>query len=246
VRREVFDPVLSQLARALIQGLYLLLYDHAWHSRNKVVEATVADFAAWTGADPRTLQASIERLCHEKFIVCLFRGHSKSRTRKPRWRVPLAEFALSDTGTPWTPVPRFFIADYFQAFRPSVILSVLLWHQHIGWRNDCWPGLQRLCKLTGWSRRGVYDALHTLGNSGERKKITKHLPRPLNISRTPDQQSRHFRVLALDYTQEERRRNKRSTVSLTPEFANHFGVRGRQESVDDDSSEEAADEQADD
>jgi hypothetical protein len=127
-----------------------------------------------------------------------------------------------------------------------VILSVLLWHQHIGWRNDCWPGIQRLCNLTGWNRRTVYDALRTLSNNGEWKQITEHLPRPLNISRTPDQQSRHFRVLALDYAQEEKRRNKRSTVSLTPEFAKHFGVRGRQQSVDVEFSEETPDEQADD
>jgi hypothetical protein len=241
----VFEQVLPQLGRALVQGLYLLLYDRAWHSRDKVAEATVADFAAWTGADPRTLQASAERLCHEKFIVCVFRGHLKSRTRKPRWQVPLVtDFALSDAGMPWTPVPRFFITDYFRSYRPSVILSVLLWHQHIGWRNDCWPGIERLRRLTGWNRRSVYDALRTLGNNGEWKKITQHLPRPLNISRTADQQSRHFRVLALDYAQEGRR--KRSTVSLAPEFARHFGVRGRQESVDVDFTEESADEQADD
>jgi hypothetical protein len=244
MRRDVFEHVLKQLACALTQGLYLLLYDRVWHSSEKVVEATLSDFSEWTGADTRTLKACVELLCSKQFIVCLSRGHSKSRTRKPRWRVPLAEFALSDTGTPWTPVPRFFIADYFRAFRPSVILSVLLWHQHIGWRNDCWPGIERLSRLTGWNRRSVYDALRTLGNENEWKRVSQNLPRPLEISQSPEQQTRHFRVRALAY--EQKGRNKRSTVSLTPEFAKRFGIRSRQESVDVDFSEETSDAHADD
>jgi hypothetical protein len=238
VRRDVFEHVLKQLAGALIQGFYLLLYDHAWHSRNNVIEATVSDFAAWTGADPRTLQASVERLCHDKLIARVSRGHSKSRTRKPRWRVPLAEFALSDTGTPWTPVPRFFITEYFRCYHPSLILSILQRYQHINWRNDCWVGMKRLCELTGWKRRTVYDALHTLGHENEWKRVSQNLPRPLEISQTSDQQTRHFRVLALSY--EQKGRNKRSTVSLTPKFAKHFDVRSRQQSVDADFSEETS------
>src|SRR5579864_7459969 len=92
VRRDVFEQVLPTLAQPLKQTLYLHLYDRVWHSPSKVVEAAMSDLAEWTGADARTLTPCVERLCREKFLVCSERGHSKSRTRKPRWRVPLAEF----------------------------------------------------------------------------------------------------------------------------------------------------------
>jgi len=71
----------------------------------------------------------------------------------------------------------------------------------------------------------VYEALHTLGKQKEWERISQNLPRPLEISQTPQQQTRHFRVLAVAYEQK-KRRNQRSTVSLTPDFARHFGVRG--------------------
>jgi hypothetical protein len=225
IRKRVFEEVLAKLTQPLSQTLYLQLYDRVWHSPSKAVEATMSDLAEWTGADARTLKPYVELLCREKFLVCLERGRSKSRTRKPRWRVPLAEFSLSDTGNPWTPVPRFFITEYFRAFRPSVILTILQWYQHINWRNDCWVGIARLCQRTGWARRSVYEALHTLGKQKEWERISQNLPRPLEISQTPQQQTRHFRVLAVAYEQK-KRRNQRSTVSLTPDFARHFGVRG--------------------
>ena len=122
-------------------------------------------------------------------------------------------------------VPRFFITEYFRAFRPSVILTILQWYQHINWRNDCWVGIARLRERTGWTRRSVYDALRTLGKQKEWERRSQELPRPLEISRTAQQQTRHFRVLAVAYEQK-KRRNQRSTVNLTPEFVRHFRVRG--------------------
>jgi len=225
IRKRVFEEVLAKLTQPLSQTLYLQLYDRVWHSPSKAVEATMSDLAEWTGADARTLKPYVELLCREKFLVCLERGRSKSRTRKPRWRVPLAEFSLSDTGNPWTPVPRFFITEYFRAFRPSVILTILQWYQYINWRNDCWVGIARLRERTGWTRRSVYDALRTLGKQKEWERRSQELPRPLEISRTAQQQTRHFRVLAVAYEQK-KRRNQRSTVNLTPEFVRHFRVRG--------------------
>ena len=225
IRKSVFEEVLPTLAQPLTQALYLQLYDRVWHSPSKIVEATMSDFSRWTVADARTLKPCVELLCRENFLVCLQRGHSKSRTRKPRWSVPVAEFELSGTGTPWTPVPRFFITEYFRAFRPSVILTILQWYQYINWRNDCWVGIARLRERTGWTRRSVYDALRTLGKQKEWERRSQELPRPLEISRTAQQQTRHFRVLAVAYEQK-KRRNQRSTVNLTPEFVRHFRVRG--------------------
>jgi hypothetical protein len=226
IRKNVFEEVLPTLAQPLPQALYLQLYDRVWHSPSKRVEATLSDFSRWTGADARTLKSCVELLCRENFLACLGRGRSKSRTRKPRWRVPLAEFDLSATGTPWTPVPRFFIAEYFRAFRPSVILTILQWYQHINWRDDTWVGIARLRERTGWTRRSVYDALRTLGKQREWERISQNLPRPLEISQTPQQRTWHFRVLAVAYEQK-KRRNQRSTVNLTPEFARHFGISSR-------------------
>ena len=225
VRRDVFEEVLPTLAQPLTQVLYLQFYDRVWHDPSKVVEATMSDLAEWTGADARTLKPCVERLCRENFLICSERGHSKSRARKPRWRVPLAEFALSGTGTPWTPVPRFFITEYFPCYHPSVILTILQWYQHINWRNDCWVGIARLRERTGWTRRSVYQALRTLGKQNEWQRMSQNLPRPLEISQTPQQQTRHFRVLAVAY-EKKQKRNQRSTVSLTPEFAKRFGVKG--------------------
>jgi hypothetical protein len=238
-RRDVFEQVLPTLAQPLTQVLYLQFYDRVWHDPGKVVEATMSDLAEWTGADARTLRRCVERLFRENFLVCSERGHSKSRTRKPRWKVPLAEFELSGRGTPWTPIPRFFITEYFRCYQPSVILSVLLWHQHIGWKNDCWPGIKRLCKLLGWAPRTVYDALRSLGKQKEWERISQDLPRPLEISQTAQQRTRHFRVLAVVY-EKKQKRNQRSSVSLTPEFAQRFGIssRGR---VDVDYREETRD-----
>jgi len=107
-----------------------------------------------------------------------------------------------------------------------VILTILQWYQHINWGKDCWVGIERLCQRTGWVRRTVYDALRTLGKQKEWERISQDLPRPLEISQTAQQRTRHFRVLAVAY-EKKQKRNQRSTVSLTPEFARRFGISSR-------------------
>jgi hypothetical protein len=137
-------------------------------------------------------------------------------------------------------VPRFFIYDFPRVYPKSILLVILLWHQHIGWHNSCWPGVTRLTKLTGWSSRSVYLALNTMGRKRHWDIFGLNLPLPLEIWTNVDKhgkEHRHFRVRAVFY--EPKRGRGRSAVMLTKEFATLFNVRTGSEFIDLDFQDEA-------
>lgn len=222
VRREVFKEVLPRLRHRRGALLYLVMYDLAWRSKKLRVRANLTDFSRWTGLEVRTIRKCIDELQSEGFIVLVHGGRLRSRERKPRWRVPLAEFDFSKKG-PWTPVPRFILQRYFRAYPKSVLLVILLWHQHIGWHNDCWPGVARLALRTGWSRRAVYNGLNSMGHRHRWAKLRTGLPWPLEISYRQSRSGRevrHFRVRFYNYHR--KKSLGHSVVALDQEFRNFF------------------------
>lgn len=225
VVRAVFQEVLPRLGSAYCQVLFLVLYDKLWHSRDGKIFATPTDMAGWIGADQRTVDACLSELARLDFVIPAELGRRSSRTNKPRWEIPVTQFDFATEG-PWTPVPRFFIHEYPKAFPKSILLAVLLWHQHLNWKNDCWPGVTRLATLTGWSKRSVYQALNTMGHEHRWERLGLSLPWPLQIRTNRDKQGnehRHFSVRAVFYAAKKGR--GRSTVMVTQEFAKFFHIR---------------------
>jgi hypothetical protein len=123
------------------------------------------------------------------------------------------------------PAPRLLFRIYIRTYPKAILLLILLWHQHLSWRNDCWPGVTRLATVTGWSKRKVYQALHEMGSVQEWTKLDLGLPRPLDITwRTNKygQPSRHFQVRAIVYHRKQGRGY--TTFAITKEFADAFSV----------------------
>jgi hypothetical protein len=180
VRREVFTDVLSQLEEKRAAHTYLVLYDKSWRESNHELLATVRTIAKWTRLDERTVRRCLDELTAKGFLTLAREGHLRSRSNAPVWRVPLADFDFEKQG-PWTPVPTYFLYRYFQAYGNSVLLPVLLWHQHIGWKNWGWPGTPRLAKLMNWSRPRVYGALKAMGTEARWKELDTGLPWPLGV-----------------------------------------------------------------
>jgi hypothetical protein len=225
VRREVFEEVLPFCKRTLEQIIYLKLYDKVCHSKARRIDASSIDLAKWTCADWRTVDKCLFVLQYKGFIVRRAYGTRKSRSDKPCWRVPLAEFDFRNKG-PWTPVPRFLIQEYPRFYPPAVLLLILHWRQHIGWNDHCWPGATRLAKDTGWSRRKVYAALRTMGHQNIWTKLGGDLPWPLEVfwrTNKEGKQRRHFRIRAVFY--KSKKGKALPLVGLSPDFAKHFRLR---------------------
>ncbi len=222
VRREVFEDVCPQLKANRGALVYLVLYDQAWRSGDRRVSATVTDVTRWTGLDGRTIQKCLVKLESKGCVVSVRSGRVRSRTNKPVWRVPLAEFDFRKQG-PWTPVPTFILYRYCQAYSKAVLLPVILWHQHIGWRDWCWPGAPRLATLMHWPVARVYAALRTMGRRDRWEKLGTGLPQPLEIQCRRSKKSgwtRHFHVRAVHYQQS----STQPSVRLDEEFAKFFHV----------------------
>jgi hypothetical protein len=224
IRHDVFNDVLPKLSPSA-QILYLALFDHIWHIPRRRIFACEADMVRWTGLDQRTVSRCLNELLNETEVICCEHlGKKNSRTDKPRWTVPLTQFEL-DEGY-WVPIPRFLIHKYLPAYPRAILLVILLWHQHMSWLNECWPGAPRLALLTGWSRRKVYDALCKLNNENVWHKCCPDLPWPLEITFRPNKhggKSRHYRVRAVVY--EPKKGRGFTTYRLSEQFAEFFGVK---------------------
>lgn len=222
VRREVFENVCSRLKGNRGVLVYLALYDRAWRSRGRRLDATITDVSEWTGLDGRTTDKCLRELTSKGLVVRIRSGHLRSRTDKPVWQVPLAEFDFRKEG-PWTPIPTFILYRYCQAYSKAVLLAVILWHQHIGWRDWCWPGAPRLATLMHWPVARVYAALRTMGECDRWEKLGTGLPQPLEIQSRRNKKggwTRHFHVRAVHYQQSSGHRS----VRLDKEFAKFFKV----------------------
>lgn len=218
-RNEIFkEGFLSRLRGRHAAGLYLYLYDRAYHFHSHNVSTTLAQLAADTGRDERVLKRCLTELERKGLICKADEGVSHSRTRTPRWTVPLARQVALEYGK-WTPVPRVLILEYWRLFPKAVLLPLLLFHQHMSWQNDCWVGVTTLGCLLRWSKTRVRDALRTMSLDDEWRRVTKGLPRPLMLKIVKNKQGkrkRHFSVLAVAYTGQKKKSQR--TVSISPRF----------------------------
>ena len=222
VRREVLEDVCPQLRANRGAVVYLVLYDRVWRSPGRRLSATVSDVSRWTGLDGRTTDICLRELISKGLVVRIRSGHLRSRTDKPVWRVPLAEFDFRKQG-PWTPIPTFILYRYCRAYSKAVLLPVILWHQHIGWRDWCWPGAPRLATLMHWPVARVYAALRTMGQPNRWERLGTGLPQPLEIQYRRSKKgwlTRHFHVRAVHYQQE----SGHHSVGLDREFTTFFQV----------------------
>ena len=121
-------------------------------------------------------------------------------------------------------MPTYLLYRYLPAYGNSLLLAVLLWHQHIGWNNWSWPGVPRLATVMNWSRPRVYGALQTMGDPRRWKGLNTGLPTPLERKwrRRNDGTGvgRHFHVRGVEYGNQ----SGRGVVGLDMEFSQFFGV----------------------
>ncbi len=218
VRNDVIDEELGILEEKRAGLVYLILYDRAWHRPSHAVSASMAELSRWMGMDARTVRKCIDELEQRRLIRRIRHGVKHSHANKPCWRVPGTQFDLPEQA--WTPVPRFLITKYCAAFPNAVLLVVLLRYQHMSWQNKCWPGVRKLCTRTGWSPIRVRRALAMMGHESRWRKLGMNLPRPMEISYSPDRKTRHYRVLAVSY-----QRQKKSRIMLVaPDFRERFKI----------------------
>jgi hypothetical protein len=226
VKNEVLLKSLGKLSSNADAVVFLVLYDRIWHRETKTISASVADIARWTKLDPRTVELSLSRLIKAQYLDCERLGTARSRTDKPRWTLPtISNFKWKDGG--WTPVPRFIFQDYIPRYKKSVLIPILIYHQQLGWRNDAWPGMETLSRITGWSKRSVYEALYVMSKEKEWEKVKSDLPvppLPLQITESykHGRNLRHYRVLALYYHRPDS--DKKRCVSLSKPFEKCYGI----------------------
>ena len=225
VQNAVFEEVLPRLQEKRTGHLYLAMYNLAHRSLGGEFNACLSDLAGLIKCDERTARKCIVELVRSKFVVMTqWDGTSRSRSHKPSFQVPLANKSLTEGG--WTPLPRFFITHYLPILPGSLLLPIFLYHQHMSWKNDCWPGATRLVHLTNWSKRTVYQAIRLMGHGSPWAALNNGLPQPLSISyrRSKDgSEVRHFSIRAVNYYKA--RRKKHIVVALTDEFRQRFEKR---------------------
>ena len=220
---EVFDQ-LRNLRLNRSAALYFCLYDRACHAPSGAVTTTLAALNRSTGMDERVIKKCLRELRQKELIVKVGQGVLHSRTKKDRWRVPLADFALTDGN--WTPVPRILVQEYLRAYPNSVLLPVLLFYQNYREpQNFCYPGATKLSQRMNWPRNRINDALFTMFNDNEWDSRNTGLVRPLackTYNNRYGKKSRKFRVRAVYYTNEPKP-SKRS-VTISKLFRERYGL----------------------
>jgi hypothetical protein len=211
--------VFSQLREKRSPHLYMAMYERVQRNPSKPFRANISDLSKIGNCDPRTARRCIVELVGEGFVTMVDKGGKlRSRTHKTRFVVPLAEESLGSGH--WFPVPRFLVTHYLRKFEGSIVLIALLYHQHLRWKRDCWPGVRRLAKFLGIKPRRVYAYLNTMGHQARWKRLDIGLPWPLEISYSADRKTRHFSVRAAQfYIPDE---GTKPVVKLREEFALHF------------------------
>jgi hypothetical protein len=215
---RVFTHDLRKLKGKRSAALYLYLYDKAYHSGVGMVAETASRLAGLTGSDPRAVQHGLEELQQVKLIYNACEGVRRSRSQTDSWVV--ARTGLDLKNGKWTPVPRLITRKYMHKVPNAVLLPMLLFHQHMHWRNECWVGVPRLSKLLNWSKTRVQDSLRTMFRDDDWSKLKTGFPRPLTCTSVKNpkthKRSRHFTVLAMTYTGQ--KTESRRTVSISPAF----------------------------
>lgn len=232
---RVFSDELGELEEKSAAALYLFLIDSAYHrSRDREARRVVmtrAEISAATGMDERVVKRCLAELSSKGFIQLERRGAAHSHINKDCWSIP----AVDDVSTEiFTPVPRLIIREYLPAYRNAVLLAVLLFHQHMNWRNRCWMGVERLSKLLKWSPTSVRSGLRRMMYNTAWGKLGTGLPTPLAVCTVPQPQKsklqkpaqrkavRHYSVLAVRYTGEQNPSRRRIYIPKT--FRDHFEI----------------------
>lgn len=219
---EVLDSVFSKLREHRSRQLYLAMYEYVQRPQSKGLRANLTDLSKLIHCDARTARSCIVELVGEGFVKMGDEGGKlRSRIEKTIFAVPLAEEKL-DTGY-WFPVPRFLVTDYLPTYPGSIVLIALLYFQHLKWKPYCYPSVKTLVRVLGIDRRSVYHYLNTMGHEARWKRLGTNLPRPLEISYSPDRRKRRFSVRAAQFYALPGR--KKPLVKLHEEFAIHFGGR---------------------
>ena len=222
---EVFEDVLPHLRNKRSRQLYIALYERVQrHPSKPIFTANLNDLAKIIDCDARTARGCIVELGRKGFVEIVDKGGKlRSRTKKPKLMVPLANKSL-ESGS-WFPVPRFFVTHYLPKYPGTLVLIALLWHQHMKWKSYSWPGVNRLVEVLGMTRRSVYAYLHGMGHEAQWKRLETGLPWPLEISYSPNRQRRRFSVRAAQFYTPAGR--KKPVVRLREGFAIHFGYARR-------------------
>ena len=215
-----FETVFPKLLRKRSAHLYIAMYERTQRQQCKSFAANLTDLGKLIDCDSRTVRPCIIELVRKRFVKMVYEGSNRrSRTDKPRFTVPLAMESL-DPGF-WFPVPRFLVTQYLKKFKGSIVLIALLYHQHLMWKRDCWPGAQRLTRILGMNSRTVYAYLNTMGHQAPWERLGNGLPWPLAISYSPDGKTRHYSVRAAQFFTPPG--GTKPAVKLRQEFAIHFG-----------------------
>jgi hypothetical protein len=222
VHSDVFEKVFPRLKERLAAHLYMAMYERASQVRSREFAMNLRDLSELIKCDPRTARKCIIELVGKGFVKMVDEGRAnRSRTDKPRFRVPLVESELAEGR--WVPVPRFLVTRYLPEFPGSLLLIVLLSFQHINWNDHCWMSAQLLGTITKWKRRTIYHALNLMGHRHRWEKLRTGLPWPLEIRYSGDWERRHFSVRAVQYYCPPGAKVK--VVGLSKEFTTHFGFR---------------------
>jgi hypothetical protein len=220
VPNEVASRVFAKLKQGRAPHLYMAMYERATRVRSRQFSMNLRELGELVHCDPRTARKCFIELVEEGFVKIVHKGGAnRSRTDKPKFRVPLCELELADGG--WFPVPRFLVTRYLPKFPGSLLLIILISMQHQKWNDHCWMGVPYLEKITNWNSRSIYHALNIMGHRHKWKKLGTGLPWPLKILYDEKLERRHFSVRAVHYYLPATRRRK--VVALSEEFASHFG-----------------------
>ena len=200
IRNEVFTEILRTLEERCSAALFLVMYDRAYHSRSRLLAATVAQLARLTGIDARTVTKCLDELLQQKLVRQVGKGVNRSKTRRPVWKVPSATIDPKREGN-WTPVPRNLILNYVPAYRNAVLLPLLIYHQNMNKLNYCWVGVPALSKRLKWSETRVNESLRYMYDKENWRSLHPDLPWPLRckVVRQNGQSRRRFSVLAIEY-----------------------------------------------
>jgi hypothetical protein len=220
VQNEVFAKVFPNLKQRRAAHLYMAMYERATRVRSRELAMNLRQLSELIKCDPRTVRKCIIELLRGGCVEMVHKGGSlRSRTDKPRFRVPLSELDLAPGG--WVPVPRFLVTRYLQEFPGSLLLIILLHIQHFHWMDYCWIGLEGLQKFLNWKPRTIYRDLNLMGHKHRWEKLRTDLPWPLRITYSPNKEKRNFSVRAAQFYLPGGRHKR--VVRLSDEFASHFG-----------------------
>jgi hypothetical protein len=222
VQSAVLRKVFPKLRQHRAAHLYMAMYERATRVGPREFAMNLRELSELIECDPRTVRKCIVELCQKGFIDMVHKGGAKrSRTDKPRFRVPLSESELA--GGEWFPIPRFLVTKYMQAFPGSLLLIILISFQHIEWNDHCWVGVSALRRIIRWKPRTIYSALNLMGHKHRWEKFGTDLPWPLEIRYSTNWERRHFSVRVVQYYLPPGHRHR--VVGLSKEFETHFGYR---------------------